>query len=91
MRLAVKRSTFNYERRDGGYALFLDDVMGAQVSGVKTVRAKGLDAAMKLKNSTDVAVENAIYYDDQWGNSPTGLPRIDHPTGNGVVLPRTPR
>ena len=71
--LTLKASTFNYERRDGRYAVYLDDVSGVHVSGVKMVRAKGTDAAIRLKNSTDVAVENSIYYDDQWGHSPAEL------------------
>lgn len=85
MGLAVKGSTFNYEERDSRYALFLDDVLGAQISGIKMVRAKDLDSVIKLKNSTNVTIENAIYYSDQWRNLPTELPGINHTTGNGIV------
>lgn len=80
MGLTVKASTFNYEKRDSRYALFLDDVAGAQISGIKMVRARDLDSAIKLKNSTGVTIENTVYYNDQWGNSPAA-------ESTGCVLP----
>ena len=83
--LTVKNSTFNYEKRDSRYALFLDDVAGAQIYGIKMVRPKDLDSVIKLKNSPNVIIEKAIFYDDQWGVSPAELPRINHTAVNGVA------
>lgn len=71
--LTVKQSSFNYEKPDGRYAIFLDDVIGGQITGVKMVRAKDNTTSIKFKNSPGITVENAIYYNDNWGNSPTAL------------------
>lgn len=72
--LTVKDCSFNYEKRDSRYVIFLDDVMGATISSVKMVRPADNDAVIKLKNSSGVRVENAVYYVDQWNNTPTALP-----------------
>jgi polygalacturonase len=76
MGLTVKESSFNYENRDSRYALFLDDVIGAQISAVKMVRPSGNNSVIKLKNSTDVKIENVLYFNDQWNNAPTQLSSI---------------
>lgn len=83
--LTVKESSFNYEKRDSRYALFLDDVVGAQISAIKMVRAKDIDAVIKLKNSPDVTIESTVYYHVEWGNSPTALPHVHHADGDGIV------
>jgi hypothetical protein len=75
--LTVSKSTFNYETRDSRYALFLDDVLGAQISSLKVVQAKDNSHIIKLKNSSDIAIENMIYYKDSWENSPAKLPNIN--------------
>ena len=67
MGLSVTNCSFNYEQRDSRYVFFLDDVIGAQVSSVKAVRAKDSDSGIKLKNASGVAVSNAVYYNDEWG------------------------
>jgi hypothetical protein len=71
--LTVKNSSFNYEKQDGRYALFLNDVLGARISSVKMVRANDNATVIKLKDSQGVVIENAVYYDNVWGISPTGL------------------
>jgi hypothetical protein len=71
--LTVTNSIFNYEKRDSRYALFLDDVLGATISGVKMVRPEGLDSVIRLKNSAHVAVENSFYFTDEWRKSPVKL------------------
>jgi polygalacturonase len=71
--LTVKNSSFNYEKQDGRYALFLNDVLGAKISSVKMVRANDNATVIKLKNSQGVVIENSVYYNDVWGISPTGL------------------
>lgn len=65
--LTVKNSTFNYEKRDSRYAIFLDDVKRAKLIDLKLVKAKDNPTAIKLKNSTDIAVDDVIYFDDEWG------------------------
>ena len=73
--LTVKDCSFNYEKTDGRYVLFLDDVIGASISGIKMVKAKENDAVIKLKNSTAVSVENAVYFQEVWGKSSTVFQR----------------
>jgi len=73
MGLTVTACSFNYEKRDSRYALFLDDVEGATISGIKAVRAKDNDSVIKLHRSSAVTTSNIVYYDDQWGQSPANL------------------
>ncbi|WP_084239347.1 endopygalactorunase [Pedobacter africanus] len=74
--LTVKNSTFNYEKRDSRYAIFLDDVVGANLSSLKVVRASDNNTVIKLKDASALSTENIIYFNDEWGNSPTTLPAI---------------
>ncbi|WEK18852.1 MAG: glycosyl hydrolase family 28-related protein [Candidatus Pedobacter colombiensis] len=74
--LTIKNSSFNYEKRDSRYAIFLDDVQRANLSGLKMVRASNNPVVIKLKNSSDVVADNIIYFNDQWDKSPTKLPAI---------------
>ena len=67
--LTVKNCSFNYEQRDSRHVLYLDDVAGAQLSGIKAVMAKDGRSAIGMKNAKDVSVINTIYYVDAWGNS----------------------
>lgn len=64
MDLTVTNCSFNYEQNDGRYALFLDDVIGAQISGVKMVRTAGNTEMIKLKNSAGARIENIEYFGD---------------------------
>lgn len=86
--LTVKQSTFNYEKRDSRYALFLDDVVGAQLSDIKMVKARDNDHVIKLKNSSDIAIENAVYYHDEWGKNPTKLSPVQAAGDNLVGFPQ---
>jgi len=72
--LTIKDCSFNYEKRDSRYALFLNDVTGAKISSVKMVRANDNVSVIKLKNSSDVSIKNAVYYKDEWGIAPTEMP-----------------
>ena len=74
MGLTIKESTFNYEKRDSRYALCLDDVNGADISGVKMIKPADNKTVVKLKNSSDVIFSNSLFYNDVWGNSPSVLP-----------------
>jgi len=73
MGLSVNASSFNYEQQDNRYALFLDDVIGSKISGVKMMKAKDITSLIKLKNALDVSIDNAVYYLEQWGKSPVVL------------------
>ena len=83
--LKINASSFNYEKRDSRYVLFLDDVIGAEISSVKMVRAKDIDSLVSLKNSSKVIIENSAYYLDEWGKELTVLPKIDHINGSQVI------
>lgn len=69
--LVIKNSSFNYETRDSRYALFLDDVKGGKISSVQAVRAKDMKQIVMLRNSSNIKVEDFVYYSDQWGQSPS--------------------
>jgi hypothetical protein len=71
--LTIKNCILNYEKRDSRYAVFLDDVLGANLSDVKMVLAEDLDSVIKLKNSSGVSVKNSIFFADIWGNLPKKL------------------
>jgi hypothetical protein len=62
MDLTVKNCSFNYEKNDGRYALFLDDVVGARISEVRTVPPGSNKEVIKLKNSPQVHMENISYH-----------------------------
>jgi hypothetical protein len=40
------------------------------------VRSKENNQVIKLKNSSDINIDNVAYYDDEWDNAPAELPRI---------------
>lgn len=71
--LTVKDCSFNYEKRDSRFAIFLDDVVGAKISAVKMVRANDNNTVIRLKNSSEIKTENIVFYQDQWGQSPSAL------------------
>jgi polygalacturonase len=83
--LTVKGCSFNYEKRDSRYALFLEDVSGSQITGVKMVRAKDNDHVIQLKHSGNVSIKDVVYYDDEWERSPEALPLIDGGDVDAVV------
>ena len=63
----------------------MDDVVGAKIASVKMVKANDNDSVIKLKNSSDVNIENVVYYNDEWGKAPAELSGINHTNGNGIV------
>jgi polygalacturonase len=85
MNLTVSNCTFNYEARDGRYALFLDDVIGARVSSVKMVRARSTDGVIAARDSSDVIIEGSIDYEDSWNNAPTEITTVVQVDGSGTV------
>lgn len=74
--LSVSNSSFNYEKKDNRYPIFLDDVIGAKISSVKMVKPVGVNAVIKLKNASNVVVGKTIYYTDEWGKSPVVLQSV---------------
>jgi polygalacturonase len=72
--LTVTNCSFNYEKRDSTPAMYLDDVIGAKIGGVKLVRAEDQPAAIKVIGSRGIAVENVTVFTDQWDNAPVALP-----------------
>jgi polygalacturonase len=84
--LNVTNSTFNYEKADHRYAIFLDDVMGAKISETKLAKTSDVSAAIKFKNASNIVVDKSIYYLDEWGKAPTALPVITGQT-RGIGLP----
>jgi hypothetical protein len=71
--LTVTSSTFNYEKTDSRHVIFLDDVLGAKINGIKAMKAKDNSTVIKLKNSSNIKIEDAVYYTDEWGKSPVSL------------------
>jgi hypothetical protein len=74
--LSVSNSSFNYEKKDNRYPIFLDDVTGAKISSVKMLKPVGVNAVIKLKNASNVVVGKTIYYTDEWGQSPVMLQSV---------------
>jgi polygalacturonase len=71
--LTITNSTFNYEKPDNRYVIFLDDVIDAKINGIKAMKAKENNSVIKLKNSSNIKIANAVYYSDEWGKSPVNL------------------
>ena len=76
--ISINNCTFNYEKRDSRYALFFDDVIGASISNIKTVRAQDNPKVIGTKKAQNVQVSNSVYYNDTWGNAPATLTQSDH-------------
>ncbi|HTD93083.1 MAG TPA: hypothetical protein VK644_04700, partial [Chitinophagaceae bacterium] len=60
MGLTVKNSSFNYEKPDSRYALFLDDVVNATIVNIQMMRAPGNTTLIKLKDASGVSMENVV-------------------------------
>jgi polygalacturonase len=75
--LEITNSSFNYEKHDSRYALFLDDVNGANITGVKMVKPQDNKAVIKLKNSSGLTLQNTLYFNDTWENTPIILSNIN--------------
>ncbi|MDB5192675.1 MAG: Endopygalactorunase [Segetibacter sp.] len=86
--LTVKGSSFNYEKMDNRYALFLDDVIAAKISDIKMVKPKEVDAVIKLKNSSNVAIDKAVYYANEWGKAPVLLATVSSPHSAAANTPK---
>jgi polygalacturonase len=87
--LTITNCTFNYEKRDSTFALYLENVVGGKISTVKMVRASDADALIRLKATRNITIEKATVYDDQWGQSPRELSPVKHSSGDLAVDPKT--
>ena len=74
--LSLTNSRFNYEKTDNRYAIFLDDVIDANINGIKAMKAKDNSSVIKLKNSSNIKIKNAVYYTDEWGKSPVSFAAV---------------
>lgn len=74
--LTVNNCGFNTELADGRYAIFLDDVKGAKITGNKMVKAANNPAVIRLKNASAVSIDQNTYFDAQWNNKPLSLSGI---------------
>lgn len=79
--LKINECTFNFEKTDSRYALVLDDVHQAKISAIKMAKANDVKSVICLINSTDVVINDAVCYQNKWGNAPVVLPFINHQTG----------
>jgi polygalacturonase len=69
--LTIKGCSFNYEKRDSRYPIYLDDVNGAQIFDVQMVRPADNKEVIKLDHAANVHIENVFYYQDVWNNAKT--------------------
>jgi len=83
--LTVKNSTFNYEKRDSRYALFFDDVIGANISSVKVVKPLDNPSLIGLKNTSGINVSSITYFDDKWDTAPKQLNNMNNLSGKGLL------
>lgn len=75
--LTVKQSSFNYEKRDSRYVIYLDDVIGAQFSELKMVKPLDNPAVIGQKNASQVTINNIVYDDDVLGKNPKPLLKLN--------------
>ncbi|MBC9932185.1 endopygalactorunase [Chitinophaga qingshengii] len=71
--LTLTDCSFNYEKRDSRYALFLDDVKGATLTGIKAVKATDAKELFHWERSAQVRWKNTLYYQDEWGKASQSL------------------
>ncbi|MEQ7800807.1 glycosyl hydrolase family 28-related protein [Pedobacter sp. ASV1-7] len=86
--LKIENSSFNYEKQDSRYAIFLDDVIGASMNNLKVVQANDNPVVIKLKNSSDIVADNIIYFNDKWDSSTIKLPAIRQTEKSSAGFPK---
>lgn len=77
MGLTVKKSLFNYEKRDSRYVMFLDDVIGAELSELKMVKPMDNPRVIGLKNASQIKIDKIFYDDDVLGKNPKALLKLN--------------
>jgi len=76
-KLTVKQSSFNYEKRDSRYVIYLDDVIGAQFSQLKMVKPIDNPAVIGKKRTSQITIDQIIYDDDVQGKDPKPLLKLN--------------
>ena len=83
--LALRNSTFAFEKTDSRYVVFLDDVVGAQLSGLKMQKSENNDSLIALKNSFKIDVNNVRYYSEKLENGFETLPSVFNLNSEGIL------
>lgn len=66
--LSVKNCSFNYESRDSRYAIFLDDVIGANLQNIQLVKARDINTWLVTKQTKNIFSEGITLFEDKWNN-----------------------
>jgi polygalacturonase len=85
MGLKVENCTFNYEKRDSRYPIFLDDVIGADLSALKLVRPQDNHVIIALKNSRGINVSNIVYFNDTFNSDAKTLRNYTNQGNKGTI------
>ena len=83
--LEIENCTFNYEKGDSRYPLFLDDVIGAKIKKVKVVCATDNQFVLGMKQASNVKLKSITCFDDKWDNSPTYISNEFHKEGDDRI------
>lgn len=62
----ISNCSFNVEKTDSRYTLFFDDVIGANVSDIKLVKAADNPIIIKLKDCAAFTMGKMLYYNTKW-------------------------
>ncbi|HLP36334.1 endopygalactorunase [Lacibacter sp.] len=81
----IRNCSFNVEKTDSRYALFFDDVIGANFSDIKTVKAANNPIIIKLKNCAAFTMGKLLYYNDKWSEQPVEVLSGSHAEMSKVV------
>lgn len=75
--LTLENSSFNFEQKDDRPAIFLEDVEGARLKDIKMLKSSAQPQAIIIRNSKDIHLNEVIYYQGKWGNTPTKMPSAE--------------
>lgn len=81
----IRNCSFNVEKTDSRYALFFDDVIGANVSDIKTVKAANNPIIVKLKDCAAFTMGKLLYYNVKWSEQPIEVSNGLHEEGSRII------
>lgn len=81
----ISNCSFNVEKTDSRYALFFDDVIGANVSDIKTVKAANNPIIIKLKDCAAFNMRKLLYYNIKWSEQPVEVSNGLHEEGSKII------
>ncbi|MEJ8818602.1 endopygalactorunase [Lacibacter sp. H407] len=81
----IRNCSFNVEKTDSRYALFFDDVIGADVSDIKTVKAANNPIIIKLKDCAAFTMGKLLYYNIKWSEQPIEVSNGLHEEGSKII------